>query len=467
MPQTYRNVLGMTFVVLATLVLALLYFWLPASMLVAVALVPWMLYIWKAHPVFAICLVPLGVFTLTGTTETVSFLEVGVLLFALVLIVDAFLASPDVLSLNWFKSYLLFFTFAMFTTLVSVGLGQVGIENALRETAPFIYYLLLLPVLTHTRTWQDKRFVVIFVLSLLAVILLRDFNFLVIREVSPSVSQSLGSILVAVFPGPGTPVAWYIFALIPLIVRRRHIPAIMWPLMYILSFVGFANIILGGTRSFWFGLATAFLVAIFLNANDRQRGDPVLRVIFSFGTAFVLLWGVLLFAQSTSPDIAQEIDARFGSLQNLMQDNSVQGRLEEADSALQVFLQSPILGNGLGYQITSNIHVWLGDSGQVTRGFLHSHLTYLLAKTGLIGTILFGVFYLRFLNSLYISRVYKSDSFYGDFSRLLLVVLITLGITSVVNSHLTAIHSVVGLMMLVGVVLNIESHTNHDKDIQE
>ena len=148
--------------------------------------------------------------------------------------------------------------------------------------------------------------------------------------------------------------------------------------------MGLFTAVLSPTRTVW--IAAALTIAILAMVTFfRQRRPGVAVAVVSI--AALIAGGTLLAWRYSGPEESWgQQSARFATLQDVSEDQSVQIRQEQVREAFRVFVDAPILGAGLGYMYNYNIaHT---SKYEKPNDFNHSDLANFLAKTGIVGTAL-------------------------------------------------------------------------------
>lgn len=203
------------------------------------------------------------------------------------------------------------------------------------------------------------------------------------------------------FPSAQIPAALYLFAMATA-VHKGH-KGRRWALL--------AGLVLGlflvtGTRSSLLLLAGP-LVMMAVNGRERLRtslrwlvvhGSVAVVIVLAFQAALLLPITVPLAPSPTPSTVVgggpsappDNLGERFGSIGSLITnpaaDPSVRERLAQYESALQLFLRSPLVGVGPGHRIE-----WTDVSGDRQSAFTADTPIVFLAKFGLVGLIPLGL----------------------------------------------------------------------------
>jgi hypothetical protein len=199
------------------------------------------------------------------------------------------------------------------------------------------------------------------------------------------------------FPTGALPSALFVTASAFAIRSDRRIP---WA---ILAGLLLASFLLIGTRSRIPFIAVPILLALI---SDRARWRTFLLPVAAIGLATaVFFWAgaaALSMASSSSADPATrppvdvgELEERVGAVGDLVRhptrDASFQERVAQTKAAWDVFLASPVVGTGPGYEIE-----WTNVSGQQESGYYLDTPVMELAKFGLVGLVLGTVWVVAF-----------------------------------------------------------------------
>jgi O-antigen ligase len=149
-----------------------------------------------------------------------------------------------------------------------------------------------------------------------------------------------------------------------------------------MGIIGIVAAILTGTRTVWIGVLAVILVSMLLNLKRGHqyiwRNALLLGFVLLTAGGLIYVWQV-----SGSPGAWAAQQARFATLQNLEEDQSVEIRQRQVAEALSHFAADPLLGVGLGYQYFYKIeYTEKYDAGT---NYNHSDLANYLCKMGLLG----------------------------------------------------------------------------------
>jgi hypothetical protein len=119
--------------------------------------------------------------------------------------------------------------------------------------------------------------------------------------------------------------------------------------------------------------------------------------------SFLLVVGLFIFLMSLLIDIDNLFYANFSRFSELSNE-SESGRAMELKYAWNNFLESPLFGKGIGYQVpteitTSGLDELLAREFPKTVGYLHNVVGYFLINIGFIGTVFYLIFFFYHLIS--------------------------------------------------------------------
>jgi len=144
------------------------------------------------------------------------------------------------------------------------------------------------------------------------------------------------------------------------------------------------------TRTYMMGGILAWSIVFVLTGGYYKKS--ILHTSF-----FLLLFGGLTIAayvSATNDSIIEMILLRIAGLADGFE-SSGGYRLYEIRTALQKFQESPLFGKGFGY----TEYLFIQDMGYYQWGdFIHNTYVEILAKTGIFGFLLYGLFSLRHLS---------------------------------------------------------------------
>lgn len=173
------------------------------------------------------------------------------------------------------------------------------------------------------------------------------------------------------------------------------------------------------SRSAWIGLILAFMVAVGVYIKHINLRIALVMVTGAFIVATILFTSVTDFKKT----IADVIGERFASLQTT-ESFSFHERIEFIERSINLARYHPLLGVGLNNFMTSQqeeLHVI-----NLTDQPVHSIYFLLLAETGLVGLMLFGLGAI-FLTIAVINKIHRAGPRFDDRSKgALYISLITL-----------------------------------------
>lgn len=169
-----------------------------------------------------------------------------------------------------------------------------------------------------------------------------------------------------------------------------------------ISLVILAVVVLGTfvtlTRTLWaITFLTLFLTFIvYLKLNNRFNFRLVIFLILISLLPFFFLSDVDS-GRNAATTQTNTVEYRTKSLKNPLEDSSLLMRLEFSYYAIQRFIDSPIIGKGLGDYMQYKLLMF----NNLPNYFIDNTWLYVLWKSGLIGITLFSLIYFRFFKTLY------------------------------------------------------------------
>jgi O-antigen ligase len=152
-------------------------------------------------------------------------------------------------------------------------------------------------------------------------------------------------------------------------------------------------------RGFWIGTLLAGGVLVLL--VDRRKK---VRLLVTAAAGTVVGAGLMfLVAGDLTISILQALVVRLASSGNALGDVSIANRIAESQTVLRLVSESPLVGHGLG--------VWFHHLNIITRTtevvmYVHNVYLYLLLEVGILGFVLFGMYYYSVIRQgIQISRV--------------------------------------------------------------
>jgi hypothetical protein len=144
--------------------------------------------------------------------------------------------------------------------------------------------------------------------------------------------------------------------------------------------IGLLNAFASNTRTIWVGILVVVIVSLLTNlrAGMARRNIVILLVVVSMS---LLAFGIARRTLGTERwEMQQE---RFGTLQDLSEDQSFQIRAEQRRAAYEQFRAYPLFGVGLGYQY--EYHIPFTIKYEAPTNFNHSDFANYLCKMGIVG----------------------------------------------------------------------------------
>ena len=176
-------------------------------------------------------------------------------------------------------------------------------------------------------------------------------------------------------------------------------------LHYVLIILALSFAFLAPGRTIWIGTILCLIVYLFFS-RDRFKLRWIVLIILVVG-----ILGITLFkVNSRLMDLQGR---RFEGLIHSSSLNSANDRISEMKEATEVFLQYPILGTGFGYEYNFFRLYGRGMSNVfIQTNYTHSDFFNFLAKTGIVGTLLIMVFFLKivFLNWKWYKKANEPES---------------------------------------------------------
>lgn len=152
------------------------------------------------------------------------------------------------------------------------------------------------------------------------------------------------------------------------------------------------------TRTLW--IVTLLILAIvwilYLKSESKLSFTKVFVYILVLLIPLIIMKDISKGTQ-TNPPPNDRVETRAQSVTNPLEDTSFLMRIEFAYYAFQRFLESPIIGKGLGDYLQYKIF----NISDTANYYIDNSWLYFLWKGGLIGFLLFGWLYLRFFRSSY------------------------------------------------------------------
>lgn len=194
------------------------------------------------------------------------------------------------------------------------------------------------------------------------------------------------------------------------------------------AMVGIAGLFANGTRINWIEVAVAIPVFVLLNFKRLSKGQLVALSVFLLGIAAVVVGNDAFLM-------------RVQSMANISTDASNYKRIEMWGYGIDVFLQHPVIGVGIGvlpklaFDALEHIDYVMTDGSY---GHIHSVCIQLLAETGVIGLLS----YFLFLFYTFIRPWKISNDAQQPWASILIVLLISFFINGMTD-HILGIGTIV------------------------
>lgn len=130
------------------------------------------------------------------------------------------------------------------------------------------------------------------------------------------------------------------------------------------------------------------------------RRKMIVVIPIALGAVFVLwfIGGTLGYLPLPGGARTSYLYSSLLSPQRLLSNMSIQGRLVEAQAALKVFYQHPLLGEGFGHHVPMQ---WAHGTWYKTAFSQHIWVTEMLMKFGILGALIFAWFFIEILRFSY------------------------------------------------------------------
>jgi O-antigen ligase len=186
----------------------------------------------------------------------------------------------------------------------------------------------------------------------------------------------------------------------------------------------FINIVLGISRGAYLALAvTLILMIIYFIFNWKKFSQYRFKLI---GIGLTLIISILISYIGVVTLNGKEAATNFRGhaiVADAEKGNSVMGRKESYEQAINYFREKPLTGIGVGNYGTRN--QFIGDNGALNFGAVNNIYLEILAETGGVGSVLFIIFIIWLIAELY--GAYKK----GENLTKLNIVLIFLGVLAI------------------------------------
>lgn len=194
----------------------------------------------------------------------------------------------------------------------------------------------------------------------------------------------------------GTGVWLMSFPILAYAVAASTTSKLLRSILEILMTMSLAALAVSYTRSYWLGTAVAACVFLVLGLNvSRTEVGRVLQHEAGWIACFVVT--AFAVAGSVTKKLVVWLLQRLASLGSGLETTSVQDRLYEARRLSSLFLESPIVGHGLGatYSFFSPTPFsWGLSAGYKTIFYSHNFYLYHLYATGVVGLAGFLCFFI-------------------------------------------------------------------------
>lgn len=275
--------------------------------------------------------------------------------------------------------------------IVSIAAGK-NFQEVSYQIFQFLLYLMIFPLLY---LFREKRLYIIIFYSLLFIVVVSSIEYILFNIVI--YGQRFVTFQSGFFPvATAVLLSYFLY-------QKKSLNKLISLLFIIIIVTG---TIVTLTRTLWFTtLIVIILVPLFyLIANKKMT---IIKFLF-----FLLLAIIpFLFIKDTGKNIKennkelQSVEYRTKSVSNPLEDASLLMRVELSFYAFERFLESPIIGKGLGdflkYKIFTETNKPLY--------YMDNTWFYLLWKGGIIGFLLFLWIYIRFFKASYFVLVNSSE----------------------------------------------------------
>lgn len=308
---------------------------------------------------------------------------------------------------RWLTPLFLFLTVCLFSLIPSF-IFNVNLTSWLRELFPLLNYGLILSSFVFITTGDQSRRFIRFLSIILFLLLLRDFLYVIQVTNNIYILNPVYTLLAQIFRTNGSPIYSILSILLFLSAFSLKLQKRFMLLLALPALLGLYILVFSGTRTYWAGFLICFLFW-FLISNKRT--SLLIRQIVWVAIAVIIVsqsyFQSNLLAQLNVLG-GRSLNVRLSSLRvtEIIYDWSYLGRYYETIAALDIIKGSPILGRGLGYELTSNARFWV--SSTVTRGFVHNSFIYITLKLGMVGLLVFSWFLSGLFTKLW--QIHKTSS---------------------------------------------------------
>ncbi|MDP2808186.1 MAG: O-antigen ligase family protein [bacterium] len=402
------------------------------------------------RPVIGIAIYLLG-YPLIPASASVDIVKVGLLaLTGLILFIwwwQNIRAQRKPWLLPEYKWLYLFFLYLCLSPLLGLKYGFSVMDWA-RDIAPLLN-LLLIPVLADYFKEKNNRWLLYLVFVPVAAGMLRDMLFLLHAYGFPAlpflyfIPIGLSTFHPGLFFGLG------------LILYSQDAPQKrLWLLFVLLSLT---VSLLTPTRTVW--LALGFMVGLLMIFYSQHRRKAVILII-----VMLAIMGLVLARGSGSGSYREDQAVRIQLMLGYQKDVSVQSRLDEFKQSGELFLSSPFIGVGFGYQY----HFWrhwvraFQGSGYMDTNFTHNDMMNFAAKSGLAGLILLALAFAGLIKVLQKKRKENPDSLsrtWAAFGTIAIIQSFFVGLSTPVYQTREAIFI---LAVIIAISLSYNSAVSND-----
>lgn len=308
---------------------------------------------------------------------------------------------------SWLTPLILFLGACLFS-LITAFFFNVNLTSWLRELFPLLNYGLILTSFIFIKTRDEAKRFIWFLSIILFLLLLRDFLYVIQLTNNINIFNPVYTLLTQVFRTNGSPIYSILAILLFLSAFSLKLKNRFIILLAIPALLGAYILIFSGTRTYWAGFLACLLFWFLISIKRTSL------FITRIGWAAIVIIIVAqpyfqsnLLGQSNVLG-GRTLNARLGSLNSttIFNDWSYLGRQYETIAAMDIIKGSPVLGHGLGYELTSNARFW--TNSEVTRGFVHNSFIYIALKLGIVGLLVFSWFLLGLLFKLW--HIHKISS---------------------------------------------------------
>lgn len=293
------------------------------------------------------------------------------------------------------RSILLFMLICL-ASIVPRALYGGGFEWWLRGLYRFSYLLLFFPIATTLKTRRA------------AAILVACFAFVAVFYVMKTVLMYRSMVSVAeeawqvvyqrVADREAMPMATLACA-VAIFLRARSKAVLL--LMALLSTLCIVSLAASQSRTYWVASALAVGLVVFLS---RDRASRAVSLGLILAGAAVLV-GYATFGLR-SAEIVTGLASRASTIATPLRSLSIQERMAETEAVIDLIRANPIIGYGLGAPVS---HMSPARHCVVTKPFTHNAYLFLVLKLGVIGAVVFFVFYFRGIRRVWQALKRSSD----------------------------------------------------------